>query len=112
MYKPMAHKVFLLEPNDEVEQLSLTKWYKEIGDPVAEGDSLFEAETEKAVIELESEFEGFLLYRKEHKERVFPGCLVAVIGKKDEDIQSLLGEEGKISPSKPIIQGKTKKELG
>jgi pyruvate dehydrogenase E2 component (dihydrolipoamide acetyltransferase) len=40
---------------------TLVRWRKKVGDPVAKGDILFEIETEKAILEVESFFEGTLL---------------------------------------------------
>ena len=40
---------------------TLVRWRKKVGDPVAKGDILFEIETDKAVLEVESFFEGTLL---------------------------------------------------
>jgi len=40
---------------------TLVRWRKKVGDTVAKGDILFEIETDKAVLEVESFFEGTLL---------------------------------------------------
>jgi len=40
---------------------TLVRWRKKVGDPVAKGDILFEIETDKAILEVESFFEGTLL---------------------------------------------------
>ena len=40
---------------------TLVRWRKRVGDAVAKGDILFEIETDKAVLEVESFFEGTLL---------------------------------------------------
>ncbi len=40
---------------------TLVRWRKKVGDTVARGDILFEIETDKAVLEVESFFEGTLL---------------------------------------------------
>jgi len=44
-----------------VEESTLVRWFKGEGDVVAKGDILFEIETDKAVLEVESFFEGTLL---------------------------------------------------
>jgi len=44
-----------------VEESTLVRWFKSEGDVVAKGDVLFEIETDKAVLEVESFFEGTLL---------------------------------------------------
>jgi len=43
------------------EEGTLVKWRKKVGDAVTRGDILFEIETDKAVLEVESFFEGTLL---------------------------------------------------
>jgi len=40
---------------------TLVRWRKKVGDSVAKGDILFEIETDKAILEVESFFEGTLL---------------------------------------------------
>ena len=40
---------------------TLVRWRKRVGDPVAKGEILFEIETDKALLEVESFFEGTLL---------------------------------------------------
>ena len=40
---------------------TLVRWRKKVGDAVAKGDILFEIETDKAILEVESFFEGTLL---------------------------------------------------
>ena len=39
---------------------TLVRWRKKVGDSVAKGDILFEIETDKAILEVESFFEGTL----------------------------------------------------
>ena len=38
----------------------IVSWLKGTGDPVAEGDALFEVETDKATMEVEAQADGFL----------------------------------------------------
>ncbi|MCX6993551.1 MAG: dihydrolipoamide acetyltransferase family protein [Kiritimatiellaeota bacterium] len=44
-----------------VEESTVVKWHKREGEPVKKGEILFEIETDKAVLEIESFFEGTLL---------------------------------------------------
>jgi len=44
-----------------VEESTIVKWHKHEGEPVKKGEILFEIETDKAVLEIESFFEGTLL---------------------------------------------------
>jgi len=44
-----------------VEESTIVKWHKQAGDQVKKGEILFEIETDKAVLEIESFFDGTLL---------------------------------------------------
>jgi len=44
-----------------MEEGAIVKWHKKEGDPVKKGDIVFEIETDKAALEVESFFEGVLL---------------------------------------------------
>lgn len=71
----------LLMPKDGV----LCAWLKQEGDPVAEGEPVFEMETNKVVIQVESEADG-VLYKHlcEEGEDVCAERPVAVIVTDDE----------------------------
>lgn len=57
----MATQVPIPKLGQSEETVSIVKWHKAEGDTVAKGDVLFEVETDKAVLEVESQFEGTLL---------------------------------------------------
>lgn len=57
----MVQTVIMPKLGQTVEESTLLKWHKQVGDPVHKGDILFEIETDKAVLEIESFFEGTLL---------------------------------------------------
>ena len=57
----MAQIVIMPKLGQTVEESTIVKWHKREGDTVAKGDILFEIETDKAVLEVESFFEGTLL---------------------------------------------------
>src|SRR5690606_9359808 len=62
------------------------------GDTVKEGDILAEIETDKATMEFESFYEGTLLHIGiQEGETAKVDSLLAIIGKKDEDISGLIG---------------------
>jgi hypothetical protein len=48
--------------SDTMTEGKVAKWHKNVGDTVKEGDILAEIETDKAVQDFESEFNGTLLY--------------------------------------------------
>jgi pyruvate dehydrogenase E2 component (dihydrolipoamide acetyltransferase) len=57
----MAHHIQMPKLGQTVEESTLVRWFKSEGDIIAKGDVLFEIETDKAVLEVESFFEGTLL---------------------------------------------------
>jgi len=69
------------------DELRLTAWLKAEGDRVAAGEPLFEAETDKAELEVEATASGTLLRRLvQPGETVRTGTVVAWIGDPGEDI--------------------------
>ena len=57
----MAHTVIFPKLGQTAEEGAIVKWHKKEGDKVAKGDILFEIETDKANLEVESFFEGTLI---------------------------------------------------
>ena len=73
----------------------MAKWHKKAGDAVKEGDILAEIETDKAVQDFESEFNGTLLYVGVEEGGSAPvDTILAIIGEEGEDISSLTGGSG------------------
>jgi pyruvate dehydrogenase E2 component (dihydrolipoamide acetyltransferase) len=69
------------------DELRLTAWLKAEGERVTEGEPLFEAETDKAELEVEATTSGTLLRcLAEPGETVSTGAVVAWIGQPGEDI--------------------------
>lgn len=57
----MVRPISMPKLGQSEEEAKLTRWIKKEGDPVAKGDVLFEIETDKACLDVESFFEGTLL---------------------------------------------------
>jgi len=57
----MAQAVIFPKLGQTMEEGAIVKWMKQVGDLVSKGDILFEIETDKANLEVESFFEGVLL---------------------------------------------------
>lgn len=57
----MPHPLAMPKPGQFTEECTILRWLKKVGDPVAKGDILFEIETDKSNMEVESFFEGTLL---------------------------------------------------
>jgi pyruvate dehydrogenase E2 component (dihydrolipoamide acetyltransferase) len=78
-----------------MEEGTVAKWLKNVGDNVEEGDILAEIETDKATMEFESFHEGTLLHIGIPEGEGAPvDALLAIIGEEGEDISGLLdGQE-------------------
>ena len=78
--------------SDTMEEGTVAKWYKKVGDTVKEGDILAEIETDKATMEFESFQEGELLHIGIDEGGTAPvDSLLAIIGSKGEDIKDMIG---------------------
>jgi pyruvate dehydrogenase E2 component (dihydrolipoamide acetyltransferase) len=77
-----------------MEEGTVAKWLKKVGDKVEEGDILAEIETDKATMEFESFHEGTLLHIGiEEGDGAPVDSLLAIIGEEGEDISALLGKK-------------------
>jgi pyruvate dehydrogenase E2 component (dihydrolipoamide acetyltransferase) len=83
----MAQAVIFPKLGQTMEEGAIVKWLKKEGDPVAKGDILFEIETDKANLEVESFFTGVLLkiYVKEGI-TVPVNTVVGYVGQKGEKV--------------------------
>jgi len=90
----MAEIITMPRLSDTMTEGVVAKWLKQVGDHVEEGDILAEIETDKATMEFESFHEGTLLHIGiQEGETADVDSLLAVIGEKGEDFQSLLESE-------------------
>src|SRR5690625_7299053 len=81
----MAEKITMPRLSDTMEEGTLVKWHKNVGDKVEEGDVIAEIETDKAIQEFESEFDGVLLYQGlKEGETAKVDSVLAVIGEEGE----------------------------
>jgi pyruvate dehydrogenase E2 component (dihydrolipoamide acetyltransferase) len=95
----MAEVINMPRLSDTMEEGTVATWLKKVGDSVKEGDILAEIETDKATMEFESFYEGTLLHIGINEgETAKVDSLLAIIGKKDEDISDLI--DGKSSDKK------------
>ena len=81
--------------SDTMEEGTLAKWFKKVGDSVNEGDILAEIETDKATMEIESIEEGKLekIIFKEGTEGISVNSLIAVLSLPEDsskDIDNLI----------------------
>ena len=88
----MAELINMPRLSDTMEEGTVAKWYKKVGDMVKEGDILAEIETDKATMEFEAFQEGELLYVGIKEGGTAPvDSLLAIIGSKGEDIKDMIG---------------------
>jgi Pyruvate/2-oxoglutarate dehydrogenase complex, dihydrolipoamide acyltransferase (E2) component, and related enzymes len=87
----MAEKINMPRLSDTMEEGTVAKWFKKVGDLVKEGDIIAEIETDKATMEFESFSEGELLYIGIKEGETAPvDSLLAILGNKGEDISKLI----------------------
>ncbi len=96
----MAEVITMPRLSDTMTEGKVSKWHVAVGDKVKEGDILAEIETDKAVQDFESEFDGVLLYiGVEEGDQAPVDTVLAIIGEEGEDISSLIGgQQGEPSP--------------
>lgn len=87
----MAEIITMPRLSDTMEEGTVAKWLKKVGDKVEEGDILAEIETDKATMEFESFHEGTLLHIGiEEGDGAPVDALLAIVGDDGEDISALL----------------------
>ncbi|UII78437.1 pyruvate dehydrogenase complex dihydrolipoamide acetyltransferase [Flagellimonas sp. CMM7] len=97
----MAEVINMPRLSDTMEEGTVAKWLKKVGDKIEEGDILAEIETDKATMEFESFHEGTLLHiGVEEGDGAPVDSLLAIIGEDGEDISGLLN--GTATP--PVIK--------
>ena len=96
----MAEVIKMPKMSDTMTEGVISAWLKKEGDVIVSGDVLAEVETDKATMELESYEDGILLHiGVPEKATVAVDAIIAIIGAKGEDIQSLISE-----PSQPVSE--------
>ena len=105
----MAEVINMPRLSDTMEEGTVAKWLKKVGDKIEEGDILAEIETDKATMEFESFHEGTLLHIGIQEGDGAPvDSLLAIIGEEGEDISGLLNGDSASSTS--TESGESKKE--
>ncbi|MBS1487557.1 MAG: pyruvate dehydrogenase complex dihydrolipoamide acetyltransferase [Bacteroidetes bacterium] len=86
-----AEIVLMPKMSDTMTEGVIAKWHKKVGDSVKSGELLAEIETDKATMDYESFNTGTLLYvGAKEKEAVKINSVLAIIGEKNADWQTLL----------------------
>jgi len=91
----MAEVIRMPKMSDTMEEGVIAEWHKQVGDVIKSGEIIAEVETDKATMDLESYYDGTLLYIGVKKGDAVPiDGVMAVVGEKGEDYKSLLEEGG------------------
>lgn len=86
--------------SDTMTEGKVAKWNKNVGNAVKEGDLLAEIETDKAVQDFESEFDGTLLYQGVAEGEGAPvDSVLAIIGPAGTDVSGIISGGGKPKPA-------------
>lgn len=86
-----AEIVLMPKMSDTMSEGVIAAWHKRVGDSVKSGELLAEIETDKATMEYESYNTGTLLYvGAQAKEAIAVNAVLAIIGEKGADWQTLL----------------------
>lgn len=103
----MAEVINMPRLSDTMEEGTVAKWLKKVGDKIEEGDILAEIETDKATMEFESFHEGTLLHIGIDEGDGAPvDSLLAIIGAEGEDISSLLNGASNSAPEDKVEEVK------
>jgi pyruvate dehydrogenase E2 component (dihydrolipoamide acetyltransferase) len=91
----MAEVIRMPKMSDTMEEGVIAEWHKQVGDVIKSGEIIAEVETDKATMDLESYYDGTLLYIGVKKGDAVPiDGIMAIVGEKGEDYKSLLEEGG------------------
>ncbi|QQV03870.1 MULTISPECIES: pyruvate dehydrogenase complex dihydrolipoamide acetyltransferase [Chryseobacterium] len=98
--------------SDTMTEGKVAKWHKNVGDTVKEGDLLAEIETDKAVQDFESEFNGILLKQGVEEGGAAPvDSVLAIIGPEGTDVSGVGNpKKAASSPEKTAEQKSEAKE--
>ena len=96
----MAEIVRMPKMSDTMTEGVMAKWHKKVGDKIKSGDVMAEVETDKATMDLESYWDGTILYIGVEEGQAVPvDAVIAVIGKEGEDYKAALDAEGASAPA-------------
>ncbi|MFM1874695.1 MAG: hypothetical protein RL266_432 [Bacteroidota bacterium] len=90
----MAEVIRMPKLSDTMTEGVVAEWHKKVGDEVSSGELLAEIESDKATMEFESFFDGVLLHIGVEKGKgAAVDSILAIIGKKGEDVSALLKQD-------------------
>lgn len=108
----MAEIVKMPKMSDTMTEGVMAKWHKKVGDKIKSGDVLAEVETDKATMDLESYWDGTMLYIGVEEGKAVPvDAVIAVIGKEGEDYkEALAAEQGNAKKGDDSTEKETEKK--
>ena len=102
----MVHAIRMPKPGQMTEECTLTTWLKREGDPVRRGDILFEIETDKSAMEVESFEDGVLLARLVAEGDTVPvNSICAYVGEPGEAIPDAAPAAAAAPHRRPVWAG-------
>jgi pyruvate dehydrogenase E2 component (dihydrolipoamide acetyltransferase) len=106
----MAEVVKMPKMSDTMTEGVMAKWHVKVGDKVKSGDVMAEVETDKATMDLESYWDGTILYIGVEEGKAVPvDAVIAVVGKEGEDYKAALEAEGSAAAPAPAAESSTEK---
>ncbi|AFL84830.1 pyruvate dehydrogenase complex dihydrolipoamide acetyltransferase, long form [Belliella baltica DSM 15883] len=106
-----ANLITMPKMSDTMTEGVIASWLKKVGDEIKAGDIIAEVETDKATMELESYDDGILLHiGVEAGEAVEIDGVIAVIGEKGADYETLIKAHQSKGGSTEEAQSEVKKE--
>lgn len=106
----MAEVVKMPKMSDTMTEGVMAKWHVKVGDKIKSGDVMAEVETDKATMDLESYWDGTVLYIGVEEGKAVPiDAVIAVVGKEGEDYKALLDAEAApaSAPAAPAAESKS-----
>lgn len=87
----MAEVIKMPRLSDTMTEGVIAAWHVKVGDTVGNGDLLAEVETDKATMDVESFFDGTVLYIGSGEGEAIPvGDLMVIVGDKGEDVSAVI----------------------
>lgn len=98
----MAEVIKMPRLSDTMTEGVIAAWHVKVGDTVGNGDLLAEVETDKATMDVESFFDGTVLFIGSDEGASIPvGDLMVIIGEKGEDVSAVVAEAKAEASSAP-----------
>ncbi len=98
----MAKEIKLPQLGQTMEEGTVVNCLVKVGDEVKKGDVIFEIETDKATLEMEAPFGGFVKHVMAKVDETLPiGASMMILGEKDEEVPLDAAEASQAGPSAP-----------